>query len=103
VGVPPSHPLHGKDYMDDSVPDDVHGGLTFAAECHKADAPCRGICHIPAPGEPEHLWWFGFDCAHGGDIMPVHHLPNFGGETYRAVPYVKAEVASLARQLAACV
>lgn len=67
------------------------------------------ICHVPAPGEPDDIWWFGFDCAHAGDRMPGmeaalrsiggRSLPHCG-DVYRDLAYVKAECASLARQLA---
>lgn len=33
----------------------VHGGLTYSDRCHD------DICHVPAPGEPDDVWWFGFD------------------------------------------
>lgn len=62
VGVPLSHPAAGKNYDDVHV--EVHGGLTYGAECHSK------ICHIPDKGEEDHLFWLGFDCAHAGDIMP---------------------------------
>lgn len=113
VGVPPGHPLHGKGYDEvkigeDGYPD-VHGGLTFADECGKADAPCRGICHIPEPGEPEHLWWFGFDCHHGWDFAPgsAAFAKSHGwddddhNKRYRPLAYVKAECARLAAQFKA--
>lgn len=64
VGVPPGHLAHGKDYGDVNV--DVHGGLTFARPCHE-DGP---ICHVPAPGEPDEVWWLGFDCNHYTDVAP---------------------------------
>jgi hypothetical protein len=111
VGVPPGHALHGADYDavrfegEDGYPD-VHGGLTFADECVKADAPCRGICHIPEPEEPEHLWWFGFDCHHYRDLAPGaavydrKHGFDRGDTTYRTLGYVQAECASLAKQIA---
>src|SRR4051812_33030319 len=62
VGVDPTHPYHGRDY--DSLDVSVHGGLTYAKECS------GHVCHVPKPGEPENLWWFGFDCAHSGDMHP---------------------------------
>ena len=35
------------------------------------DAPEKsGICHIPDQGEPDDVWWLGFDCLHGGDLAP---------------------------------
>lgn len=54
VRVPPSHPLHGKDY--DAVDIRAHGGLTFAAI-----EPCS---HTDGQG-----WWFGIDFAHCFDMM----------------------------------
>lgn len=70
----------------------------------------RRICHLPEPGRPEKVWWFGFDCAHAGDVSPGHNadmkrfVPDapsvFRGGTYREVAYVENEVRSLARQLA---
>jgi hypothetical protein len=64
VGVPPENPAHGKDWstIDGSL--NVHGGLTYGAACE------GHICHVPEPGEIEHLWWLGFDCNHGGDFAP---------------------------------
>lgn len=69
------------------------------------------ICHLPEPGEPDDVWWFGFDCAHAGDLMPGINavlaeigspsLPRYGDETYRDVAYVAGECARLAQQLAA--
>lgn len=107
VGVPPGHALHGKDYND--VDAGVHGGLTFADACHPGDTEAHGICHVPGDGEPEHVWWFGFDCAHAYDLSPgreaywrKHGEARFlsGPETiYRTLAYVKADVATLAEQL----
>ncbi len=65
------------------------------------------ICHRPEPGEPDCIWWFGFDCAHAGDVVPG--MSEFGlttmsgkwGETYKDFDWVKAEVESLAKQLRA--
>lgn len=102
AAVPPGHPLHGADYDDARV--DVHGGLTYADACRE-DGP---ICHVPEPGEPDDVWWFGFDCNHYQDLAPgldatlrkVGHEPTrIGGEVYRTIDYVTAEVESLARQL----
>jgi hypothetical protein len=117
VAVPPGHPAHGTDPTCSSRWDDetqtlvetpcsydhisVHGGITYASACH------GDVCHVPGPGEPDNVWWLGFDAAHSGDLSPRH----FEGmskefyslrsrETYRTVEYMKAECASLARQLA---
>lgn len=64
VGVPGSHPWFGHEYGQHEGLDGAHGGLTFSG-------PCGGhICHVARPGEPEHVWWFGFDCAHAFDLAP---------------------------------
>lgn len=68
AAVAPGHPLHGKGY--DDAPDFVvHGGLTFASSCDGEEG--TGICHVPRPGEPGEVWWFGFDCGHGMDLIPT--------------------------------
>ena len=112
VGLPRRHPAHGKDFADLDIA--VHGGLTYSAAC---DHP-RGICHTPAPGDPDDLWWLGFDCGHAFDLSPglravidIHVSPKvrsrlaaarsaFMGkwEVYRDLVYVRAEVEKLARQ-----
>lgn len=64
------------------------------------------ICHVAEPGRPEKVWWFGFDCAHAGDVMPKYDpetrriFPSAGYE-YRDMAYVRGECARLAEQLAA--
>jgi len=101
VGVPEGHPAHGKDYGDIDV--QCHGGLTFADSCHGGEES-RGICHKPEAGEPDHVWWLGFDCAHSGDMyhMGITGMPlmDHGGySVYRNIVYVTGECASLAKQL----
>lgn len=95
VGVPPGHKYFKEDYND--VPVSVHGGLTYGAECS------GHICHVPEPGEPDHVWWLGFDCGHAGDISPAFthlNLSQYGWEQhYRDVEYVRAEVTQLAKQV----
>ena len=56
VRVPPTHPLHGKDYDHADANLNVHGGITFAQaeQCEEADG--KG-------------WWFGFDFAHCDDAL----------------------------------
>jgi len=111
VGVPEGHPYYGKDY--DSVDVDVHGGLTFADKCADVKGDyARHICHLPEPGEPDAVWWLGFDCHHFMDFAPGMQAFNeraFPGnplfardpsETYRTVAYVTRECEELARQLA---
>lgn len=106
VGVSNQHPLFGKHY-DHPHADHiyVHGGLTFTAPCNPDEAVSEGVCHIPLPGHSDEVWWLGFDCAHGEDLIPgVDHL--FSPESrrlfqnvYRNVEYVKNEVERLAEQL----
>lgn len=104
VAIPPTHPYYQKDCYDSNIR--VHGGLTYAGQCDGR------ICHIPKPGEPEKVWWFGFDCAHGGDLVPGYISLGkklalsmryfvFDGAVYRDLNYVRNEVYKLARQLKA--
>lgn len=101
AAVPPGHPYHGMDYNIADV--EVHGGLTYANAC------AGQICHVPKPGEPDDVYWFGFDCAHFMDLVPGYaHLfkgmPSLSADlrdTYRDVAYVTAETKRLAEQLAA--
>lgn len=100
VGVPETHSLHGKPYGDRDF--DVHGGLTFSDGCDEEAVAGEGICHIPEPGRPDKVWWFGFDCAHGFDQCPSYRnlgLNSFGHGTYKTRAYVERECTSLARQL----
>jgi hypothetical protein len=107
VGVAEGHPMYGKGYDDVTQANgeyiDVHGGLTFANKCQPSETESRGICHLPEPGEPDHVWWFGFDCAHAWDLSPVRYDPKWicGDEHYRDIAYVRSEVAKLAAQLKA--
>jgi hypothetical protein len=103
VGVPPGHPLHGKGYSEAEVYEavSVHGGLTYARDCQENSH----ICHVAQSGEPEHVWWFGFDCAHGGDLSPAMRarlpldLRMDDYETYKDLAYVREETNQLAEQL----
>ena len=84
----------------------VHGGLMYSNSCGGS------IYHVPQPGEPVDVWWFGFDCVHAGDLTPQsrkfareHHYEYPWQEdptdVYRDVGYVRAETERLAEQLAA--
>lgn len=117
AGVSAAHPDHGIGYNEcpqgcedgwcEHSPESrykVHGGLTYAAAC-QVDGP---VCHVPEPGEPDDVWWFGFDCSHAGDYSPGSESrcpPNLRAEaygihgTYRDLAYVRAQVESLAAQL----
>lgn len=52
------------------------------------------------PADP--VYWLGFDCAHGGDLMPGMRKYGHGiylRSEYRDIEYVKKEVTSLDKQL----
>lgn len=107
VGVPEGHPFFKEDHERPSV--DVHGGLTYADLYSPAEDE-HGICHVPSAGEPGHVWWFGFDCAHPWDYLPCAvQLGNERGcpfgvgedQKYRSLEYVKSQCSSLATQLTA--
>lgn len=120
VGAPPGHPWHGKDYNEcvigcgaewcEHTPEGlvgVHGGLTFSGGCDERAAEGVGICHVPEPGRPADVWWFGFDCAHAFDLAPAM-IDVLGprsflarDEVYRTWDYVAEQCAHLAEQLAA--
>jgi hypothetical protein len=109
VGVTQGHPFFKKDGYDFDL--DVHGGITFTNMCRPGKDESHGICHIPGPGEPDHVWWLGFDCGHCFDISPGlnarmrgYGVPDMGGDLdskYRSIAYVKSQTASLAKQLKA--
>ena len=100
VGVPPAHPWHGHQGDDDAGGSAVvHGGLTFAVDCrpvHSEGHPMDRICHVAEDGQPDHLFWLGFDCAHAGDLTPGGG--RYPRESYRDAPYVKAQCEELAAQ-----
>lgn len=99
VGVTESHPWFQMDY--DGIDVNVHGGPTFSDMCQGEKENGGGICHVPGEGEPDHVWWFGFDCAHSGDLCPAYdsrdHWNDFS--RYRDLDYVKRECGQLAAQL----
>lgn len=105
VGIPYGHPLHGKNAP--HVDADVHWGVNFANPCQDAEKP-GSVCHIPAEGEPGHLWWFGFDCNHAFDLAPVPIIEGLDAVValleedahYRDLNYVAGECARLAGWLA---
>lgn len=90
VGVPETHGAFEQNYEDLAVA--VHGGLTYAGACVE---------------DQTKVWWFGFDCAHAGDYVPMMErwrrqecFARHEGEQYRDVPYVQHQCAQLAAQLA---
>lgn len=103
AAVPPGHPWHGiKSLWAEGSPDiDVHGGITYSGACSGR------ICHVPKPGEPDNVFWLGFDCHHAGDIAPGDEaffrsrgLPSLEGygDRYRTLAYVQDECRRLAEQ-----
>lgn len=95
VGVPPGHRWHGVSYNDVEVM--VHCGLTYSEGC--TGDPPSGICHIARDGEPDEVWWLGFDCAHGSDAIPSGRTFSLPDAEYRDASYVIAEVERLAEQI----
>jgi len=109
--------LHYTDADDHAEPDEdgyrefrVHGGLTFAGLCQEGGEEA-GICHVPAPGRPDRIHWFGFDAMHAWDIGPATEA-LLGAEllqrrmsdpetVYRTAEYMQAECAQLAAQIKA--
>ena len=91
VAVAPGHPCHGT--SGDGL--EVHGGITYQGECSGA------VCHVPAPGDPDDVWWLGFDAAHWRDLVPAMDEAIGTGGVYRNVAYMRGECESLAAQLAA--
>lgn len=110
VGVPEGHKYHGVTGWDFDLR--VHGGITFTDRCHASEDEAHGICHIPGP-DGDNVWWLGFDCSHYRDFAPgldatirtvceelsTRDYPF--QDIYRDIIYVKAEIASLAKQLVA--
>ena len=90
VGVAEEHPYFGVDKNDLDL--GVHGGLTYSGLCQ------GHICHVPAPGASDRVWWLGFDCAHWSDTVPGMIQYGMRG-TYRDLKYVKDECHDLAAQL----
>lgn len=112
VGIPKDHPLHGVRYSQyvpwlasfgdgghtcyccgspSASPEaafSVYGGITFSE--NKA----------PDHGETGR-WWFGFDCAHAGDLLPKSMFRSDRG-VYRDEDFITAECQKLAAQLAEC-
>jgi len=124
VGIPPEHPWFGKSYDESIIPTadmlglrdpNDHGSIELFLAMFSDKPPEEGIRISLAmrvhgsltyaadhrPGfEPDGLWWFGFDCAHAGDLCPgMLRYALIGSDIYRTQSYVVAEVQSLAAQL----
>lgn len=139
VGVMPNHPAHGLHYNGCTTEEAEASNAAFRAAMRKWDRtelstldglPPRpevvegignGIADITVHGgltysggnllgQESDTWWFGFDCAHAGDLCPgmqatlreIGHIkevyPGYE-DIYRTVDYVRAECVSLALQL----
>lgn len=103
VGVPASHKLYRKDWTKKSFPD-LGFDINYSKGCGYY------ICHKPRHGEPDNIWWLGFDSGHSGDFVPgtaylMKHLgrpelaQRHDWETYRTVAMVANKVTALARVL----
>jgi hypothetical protein len=111
VGVAEGHPAFDKLYSEELLNGiEVHGGLTCAKFCAHSGDEAVHICHVPGAGEPDHVFWYGFDCSHAWDLCPAFDamlnslrapLIRDFGNIYRDIDYVRREVASLALQLKA--
>lgn len=75
-----------------------HGGITFAGGCGHGEES-TGICHVPGAGERDNVHWFGFDCAHAGDLLPHARYQPSQREKYRSVDYVTRKCRALALAL----
>lgn len=102
VAVEAGHPLFG--FSHDAIPAALevtaHRGLNESGPCdHGHEA--KAMCHIPAAGRPEDVWWFGFKCDGLGDDKPQRR--QMGSEdrsgVYRSVEYVRGQCAALAARL----
>jgi hypothetical protein len=119
VGVEPGHPYY---------PGGSHAsgeGCTFEglhSECTYAGHCAGHVCHVPEPGEPDVLFWYGFDYLHYMDAAPGHDdaksWPDASGVclwepdavyvkpgevkgVYRTLDYVRADMEEAARALQA--
>lgn len=103
VAVPDGHPWFGRDH--DAISARVHGMLNYSGGCNAA----AGICHEVAPGDPELVWWVGFDCGYQADVRPgvlalaAQSIDRYGrelprGAVYRTAEWCKMETAMLADQ-----
>lgn len=123
VGIPQTHPWHGKDYDSEvRVPDEVRdrpidvdkvGAINLFCAAGKSESVAEGIVPMVlaidvhggltyardhAPNQkPDGLWWLGFDCAHAGDACTPQEADE--RNIYRDESYVKGECDALAKQL----
>jgi hypothetical protein len=108
VAVNSDHPLWQVGWQDAGLR--VEGiYVNYAAHCEE-DGPIEDrVCHIPEPGQPDDVWWFGFDLAHAWDYQPfvAAQLREIGlgwfaacnPANYRTFGEVQRRCALLAEQL----
>lgn len=115
IGVPEGHPWYKthRYTIDNLLPDGVHGGVNFTTFCMDTGGESRGICHVPGPGEPDHVYWTGFHCSHIWDLSPAadaicraHGLTpmseyGFLDQVYRDIAYARDQCRLLAAQVKA--
>ena len=110
VGVDKDHALYNVDYQDVWLDENPHGGLTYSGSSHGDDYPIA-----------VDYWWFGFDCAHFGDLQDmetaIEYFPDdpevqllksspwrrYAFEEWESIKtkeFVEEECRKLARQLA---
>jgi hypothetical protein len=101
VGIPDNHPWYGRSHDHIGVFVSCHGGLTYSGTAHWGDLRAS--------------YWFGFDCAHAGDLVPgigltpdLIRVTGFSipdrirmGEVYRDLEYVKAAAIGAAADIGA--
>lgn len=84
VAVPPTHPLHGKDFMgwdDEDIPSfDVHGGITYSDTLNEYTMKDLDI--------PSDWWIVGFDTAHMGDDLESCSEEYVRAETERLLAQI---------------
>jgi hypothetical protein len=98
VGVNENHKYFNANWDEISV--DVHGGPTFSDFCQPTETEESGICHLPGEGEPDRVWWIGFDCNHSFDYAPAPMGGRFqSSRNYKSLIYVKEQCEKLALQL----
>lgn len=119
VRIPAGHPLHGVGYGDPapsglaehvervrSGPTGKRGAIDMLCFALGDGAMSAGLLFnvhggITYSEQEDDGYWYGFDCAHSGDLCPASRYAfDFGGPSeYRDIEYVKGECASLAAQL----
>lgn len=95
VGVPDRHPAHGMDY-------ERAGGLS---DEDWSPEEFTWANERPGGGAPDEraTWWFGFDFAHLGDLLPYDsgRAPTSVRESYKTLGHTKRAAAKVAAWLAA--